>query len=467
VFTHKTSRAGAAVRLCLPALLIVAVVCGPYAAGADQSAYERARYLLGRGVLIEAVRELESHVREHPRDESAHLLLARTLIEIKRSRQAASHAMAVLRLNPDHEEARRMLTEIRLRLGRELDRSDPEAVLDYARLSAQPETYDRAERYYRLYFELTDQPAVRREFAEMLSWAGRYEFAAQEFEHYLSEVPGDLDAWQKLGRVYNSLSRFDDAAETFRLCLARRPDDTELQLDLARALTWSGREQEARALLRAVHRRAPRYEEPLLQLAFIARISGELDDAHALYSQILAVNPENAEALHWVAELERGPDLAINRLEKRLLSEPDDRAARMELVTLYIADGRLGAAVRELDEAVARDQQDTEARERLDALRQREGEEVAGRLAQLGVYRDPDVSRRIEVCRAWLERHPDDHRTRLRLAELLAAKGDRKAAVEALEAVAMAGDNRLIEETLTRLRLAVERDTADNRQHPR
>ncbi len=446
------------------ALTVVVLAVGSFAA-TEPTGYERAQSLLERGVVFEAIRELENFVAANANHIDARMLLARTLTEVKRGRRAAEEAAHVLRIDPGHAEAQRLLTETRIELGRSLDRDDPVAVLDYARLCARPETYERAETYYKLYFELADNPAVRLEFANMLSWAGRHEEAVRQFRGYLAFAPEDIDARRSLGRVYNAMARFDEAVVELTYCLERRPDDIEIKLDLARALSWSGHERDAQGLLRDVRRQAPNYDAPLLLLAAIARIQGRQQEEYNLYLKVLEISPDNVEARSRVTELESGSNLKIAELRARLEKSPDDLPLRWELVALYERDEQHGEAIRELEEIAARAPFDSESRARLQAIRAEEGARVLARLeaikAMMGEERRAEIAR----CTEWLASNPADARTREVLSELLLADGRYEDSVDQLE-VLLASDaaDAHIREKLARAQARLELSKTEARR---
>ncbi len=446
-------------------LVVLALALGGVSASAQSNAYESAEALLARGVVFEAIHELEGFVAANPNNVDARMLLANTLLRVKRGRRAAEEAVQVLRLNPDNEDAQRLLTQTRIELGRALDRDDPVAVLDYARLCARPETYERAESYYKRYFELDDSPAVRVEFARMLSWAGRYEESVRQFRKYLAFAPEDIDARWALGRVYNAMARFAEAVTELTYCAERRPDDIEVKLDLARALSWSGRELEAKALLEELRRQAPNYDAPLVLLASIARMQGRQKEEYTLYRKVLETNPSNAEARKRVAELESGSNLKIADLRERLEHNPDDLATRWELVDLYEKEDQVGDAIRELEQIAGYAPFDSESRARLQAIRAAEGARVLACLATIKGKRGEERQYEIERCTEWLSTNPDDALTRLKLCDLLLAAGRDDDAVPHLEILAASGStDPRVQERLGRAHVRIELSKAEARR---
>lgn len=412
-----------------------------------RGSYERALELLEKGVIFEAIHELELFVDANPDHEASRMELARTLHRVKRDRRTAEEAANVLRINPNNAEARRLLTRIRIKLGRDLDRTDPAAVLDYARLCTRPETYDRAADFYRLYLELDDDALVHMEFGKMLYWAERYDEARNHLETYLAYKPDDVNIRRLLGRILAALSDFDGAVEEYRLCLEGRPDDMDTQLDLARALMWNGQEAEAEQMLREIHRRSAEYDTPLILLASIARIQGRVQDEYDMYKVVLATNPDNAEARKRVKELEQGNRLPIAICLDRLSDYPEDTETRRRLVGLYLSEERYGEAIPHLQELNTAIPYDAEILAELRHAREEEGRRAMVQVTAFQARKAEERRAEVLGLETWLRDNPNDYRGRVRLADLLMENQDYVAAIAHLEILEsmMPSDGRISE----------------------
>jgi tetratricopeptide (TPR) repeat protein len=415
------------------ALCMGLIVATGGSASERRGSYELALELLEQGVVFEAIHELELFVEGHPDHEMARLQLARSLHRVKRERRTAEEAAHVLRINPDNAEARRLLTRIRIKLGRELDRADPVAVLDYARLCSRPETYDRAADFYRLYLELDDDPLVHMEFAKMLYWAERYIDAKRHLETYLLSKPDDMEMRCLLGRICGAMADFDEAVEQYRRCLSVRPDEIDIQLELARALMWNGQEEEAQALLNKIRERSAEYDTPLLLLASIARVQGRIQEEYDLYRAVLEKRPENEIARARVEALETGSMLAVAVCQNQLLEAPEDAVTRRRLVDIYLSEERYGEAIPHLEELNAQNPGDLESVAELRLAREEEGRRA---MAAVLAFHDSEKAartREIEQIQAWVVGNPNDYKSRSRLADLMLESMDYAAAVEQLE----------------------------------
>ncbi len=419
--------------------------------------YERAIGLLQEGILFEAVHELERFIVSHPDHEEARMLLARSLYRLKRDSRAAEEVSQVVRINPDNTEARRLLMRIRLEIGQRLDRSSYTDVLQYARLCAIPESYERAAEHYRLALALKAEPMLHLEFARMLSWAGHFEESAYQYELFLKGNPEHAEALREVGRIYNSLGQFKQAALAFERCLAQSPGHVEARMDLARAWLWGGQEDQAAQLLEELARSNASGDAPMMLLASLARMQSRVLDEHAWLERVLALNPANTEAQSRLKELSSGPLLEIERLRQGLASQPGDTAARGRLADLYIAEGRFADAVSQLKQIQQSDPGNTGILHRLQAVRAEEKRLVE---AQINAHRQRDeMARQQEMAslRQWLERNGTDLKSRLRLADLYAESGDLVEALAQLEwLLQVAPENGQLAQSVDRLRALQE-----------
>jgi tetratricopeptide (TPR) repeat protein len=424
---------------------VLLAVCG----GATDrgGSLERALDLLDQGVIFEAIHELELFVEDNPDHEAARMELARTLHRVKRDRRTAEEAANVLRINPNNAEARRLLTRIRIKLGRDLDRTDPAAVLDYARLCSRPETYGRAADFYRLYLDLDDDPLVHMEFGKMLYWAERYEEARKHLETYLDYKPDDVDIRRQLGRILAALGDFESAVEQYRLCLEGRPNDMDTQLDLARALMWNGQETEAETMLKEINRRSAEYDTPLILLASIARIQGRVQREYELYKAVLEANPENAEARKRVDELEQGNHLPIAICLDRLNDYPEDTDTRRKLIELLFSEERYGESIPHLHELNMMIPYDADTLAKLRFAREEEGRRAMVQVDAFQERKAEERGKEITGLETWLRDNPNDFRGRVTLADLLMDNRDYVAAIAHLEILEsmMPSDGRITE----------------------
>ena len=391
---------------------------------ASAEKFPRAVELLNRGVYFEAASLLEKYVAENPTHEAANLQFAKALYHLKRHNQAAHRAAEVLRINPDNREAKRLLTQLRITLGRELDATNPEAVLAYAKLCKHTDSYGRAGAFYERYLVFRPRDvAARLELARMLSWAGRFERSAHHYEQYVAEVGAEAVAEVHLefARVLNSAGRFSEAAGYLEAALEVEPDRVDVLLDLARSYWWSG-DRDGQIEL---YRRAVSVEtESLEDLGFLVRIARKLnwtDSEYMLYERILALDPKDRAAAEGKSAYDDSEAIETLRLRKLVAGSPEEPALRRTLIKHFIRREQIGEAMGELKYLSKSDPIYIELRAEVEKLRRK----VGGRTVALLKGMEAEVRERerddIAACSAWLETHPLDLRTRSLLAYYLSA----------------------------------------------
>ncbi len=408
-------------------------------AAASWTHMERAQYLYDQGIVFEAIRELEAHVQRFPEDVAAHFMLGQLQEEVGHSERAAWSLTRVLQLDAGHRAAQRLLVRIRNNLGRTLDRTDPEAVLRYARICARPGSYDRAAAHYRLALSLEDSTAVQLEFAKMLYWAGAYEESAQRYDLVLGRNPASLPIQREAARVYLALGDFERAIAVLENNIRLAPEHIPAQLELVRALIWAGRLEEAEALLATVLQREPSGVEAQMVRGLLAEAQHELLRAHALYAAVLEREPEHLEAKARMAAMREGDRLKMARLRQQAEKAPDDAEVYLVLAALYDQHDQLGAAIDLLTEANRRLPEQEEIFRALRRLREKDLQQVRTRIAGFQASRERQHAQERETAEAWLEQNPDDRQMRLKLARLLVTSGQYAAAQEHLRYLLSAG----------------------------
>ena len=95
---------------------------------------------------------------------------------------------------------------------------------------------------------------------------------------------------------------------------------------------------------------------PSLQIGLQHHQAGRLREAEAIYRQILAANPNDVDALHFlglIAHQTNHPDAAVRLLERALQIQPDRHDIHNNLGNIYRETGQLERAVASFDRAVS------------------------------------------------------------------------------------------------------------------
>jgi tetratricopeptide (TPR) repeat protein len=397
-------------------------LCSVDAAEKFQGRFSHAVYLLNNGIYFEAAALLEHYIEEHPDHEAAHLQLAKALFHLKRHSESARLAAEVLRLNPANRDAKRLLTQLRITLGRELDTTDPKAILVYAELCKHTDAYGRAAAFYERYMVYRPKDdATRLELARLLSWSGRYERSAHHYYIYLEKYPKNFTARHEIGRVLNSAGRFSEAIVFLGQCLEDQPENLKLILDMAQATWWGGKADGHTDLLRQAVNMNTNKLADLNFLVGIARKMNWPDAEYILYERILDLHPDDRIAAANKEAYDDAQTIKTLHIRKRVVQNPDDPELRTELIQHLIEQEDLGEALGELNRLSRNDPVRIELNAAVEKLRRRVG------LRSMGLLKDTKEDVRgqqaeyIAACRDWLKKHPDDQRTRGLLAYYLSA----------------------------------------------
>jgi tetratricopeptide (TPR) repeat protein len=175
-----------------------------------------------------------------------------------------------------------------------------------------------------------------------LERAGRAAEAEAAYARLLQRWPNHPDSWYNLAVLQRRAGRFDQALASYAQALAHgisRPEEVHLNRGVIFA-DCLRRDREALQELRAALALNPHYAPALFNLANLMTDLGERDAAIAAYEQLLAVDPQSAEALARYADLKRaaGPDDPIVDRLRQAIARPGATAA--DRASLGFALGR-------------------------------------------------------------------------------------------------------------------------------
>ena len=392
-------------------------------ANQSEGRYPHAVRLLNSGVYFEAAAILEEFLLTHPDHEAGKLHLARALYHLKRNRESSLQAAEVLRLNPENREAKRLLTQLRIALGRELDTQNLDAVVSYARLCMHTDSYGRAAAFFERYLlKRPEDQQARLELAEMLHWSARYERSAFHYQIYLEEETEDLDARSDYAKVLNAAGHFSQAVIQLEHCLQATPGDRKLQFALARACWWSDQIDGRKPLfLQVVETEATTIEDLNFQVS-VARKLNWPDVEYRLYEKILALDPAHRKAAEGKNTFDETHTIETLRLRKLVAGDPENPDTRRNLIKHFIDHEKLAEAMNELKYLPRHDSVRVELGAEVEKLRRQVGKRTVAMLNSMKKEVRGNEESAIAASRDWLENHPDDQRTRGLLAYRLSAE---------------------------------------------
>lgn len=259
---------------------------------------------------------------------------------------------------------------------------------------------------------------------EVALWLGNNELeeglfseAREYFEAVLELRPNNLEALHGLAKSAAGEGDDDEALRLFGRILALEKDHLPASLVMAQQASSKGDHHGAWELLKRVLAQNPEHREAkALALPILKRLAASAFDerATAWWEQVLALDPEDAEALKALAKgaarRALAPTEAARAFEDVLKADPQDVEARVFLAQQALDGGQVEEAKRHLDMP--------------GVLQHPTGAVLSGQIA----LRAGDHATALSLFEGVLAAHPADPKAMLGLAELaLAQKNYREA----------------------------------------
>src|SRR5262249_13214412 len=127
--------------------------------------------------------------------------------------------------------------------------------------------------------------------------------AIRELTELLKEDPGMLVVRRTRAVAYETAGQYEAAVRDLRSLEKEGALTAEDSVVLGDSLRLAGHAQEAIAVLRATADKNPRFSQPWLSLAAIFVTQNKLADAAAAYERVLAIAPDQIEALRGLGDL--------------------------------------------------------------------------------------------------------------------------------------------------------------------
>lgn len=165
--------------------------------------------------------------------------------------------------------------------------------------------------------------------------ANKFEAAVGDFQKAVSVDPSSVKAHEGLAWAYYGAKDFAKAADEADRRLALAPDDGSWHTAWATIVRDApGREEEALATVRQWADEAPSDQAAQLLLGRLLGDAGDLTGARRVLNALLALAPENVDALRALASIERFdqhyPD-ALALLERAAALQPHDEGLQQDL----------------------------------------------------------------------------------------------------------------------------------------
>lgn len=372
------------------------------------------RYYLLSGDMEKAAEMANAVLEKHPKDASARVLRAAVVFRKGDETRALDEVKAVLSEQPGNAEAAQLASVI-YQKQRNLERAmstlaesiekNPKDVgtrQQLARLYASQKDIEKAEQLLREIVAIEPQKISHRTtLAVFLNQTNQLDEAEQVLREAVQAEPSDsqrmlllaeflanrrgfdqaerelkkaIDADGKaaslqfaLGSLYEKNGTADKAAEVYRGLIddyGTKPDGLQARTALGEVRFRQGRFDEANQLASEVLKENARDNRALLLKGRVAMQKGDAVSAISSFRSVLKDQPESPDVLTLLADahaMNREPELAREHFHKASEANPRNVATRVRYAQFLAASGDHGAALKEVDRALAVDGEDVGA----------------------------------------------------------------------------------------------------------
>jgi tetratricopeptide (TPR) repeat protein len=203
-----------------------------------------------------------------------------------------------------------------------------------------------------------DDSTSHHALAQLYLQTGRVMDAETSLRSALDYNPGNAYAYQTYGRLEETRARPDDAERLYRLAIRLEPDEPAFPVSLAELLRGRGRVPEAQQILgrlagsNAADLRVVRAYTSLLAA------QNRIDEARAVFEKAVKIAPRNADLrvsyADFLGKQHRERD-AENQYKSAIDASASNVFAHHGLAALYLSQGKLPQAERELTTAIKAD----------------------------------------------------------------------------------------------------------------
>ena len=243
--------------------------------------------LLAGGDLTGARQAASQAIAAEPSLVPAHVLLGRIDYHTHRYSAAVESVQAALRLDPQHAEAKRLLTEIAAVVSG--------GVKIFDRRVGKNELPLVAEILKAALLLSPGNTALRLSYGKVLLSLGQHQAAHDEFTRIVEQVPDDSLPYVHLAATLLKLERVDEAGQALRTALSlNKVKPPQVWFDYGNALLGMEEPDLARDAFAHAALLAPADLEILRQWAATAQLVGRFNEAETAARQALALQPDDA-----------------------------------------------------------------------------------------------------------------------------------------------------------------------------
>jgi len=316
--------------------------CGLSAVARRDKYLARGKAYLEKQDYSRAIIEFKNAATAMPKDADIYYQLGMAYTDARDFRPALAAFRRAVALNPNHVQARLRIAQMMA------STSDQKLVQD-------------AENQLRT---LAESSSASSEILNTLGFTelklGDTEGAVRSFERSLAQAPGELSAYVMLARAKLLEKDTKSAEEALKKACDQLPKSPDAHRLLGEFYVDQTRLSEAGDQFRRALELDARNGPALMNLARIQLASGDKQTAEQSFKRLTTFDGYKSTYATFLFQ-EGQRDLALREFERLARENPNDRAARTNLIIAYRAQGRLSDVDRVLAEALKKNPKDTQA----------------------------------------------------------------------------------------------------------
>ncbi len=315
-----------------------------------------------------ALREYRAAVENDPTSPLLRLRLATLLVRTGALAAALEHCQAVVDLQPDSIEARLLLAGILSALNRQDDAAaqyarviesrarQPGSVPLPGRALRQARPHGRRRRDARQLIALNPQSVLGFYYlGRVNAAANRYDKAEYYYREALKRSPHSELILMDLATLFELQKQYARAIELYKQVLAANPNSALVRKRLGGLYIGQKKLDEALLQFHALEQIETDPEETRIKIALIYFEKGEYDRAATELNLVLAAEPDNDRVRYYVGAVYTETKEYTKAAELFEKIKPDSEYyvdARIQMAAMYQRQGKLDAALREVEHAI-------------------------------------------------------------------------------------------------------------------
>ena len=184
---------------------------------------------------------------------------------------------------------------------------------------------------------------------------GDYPSAMESFKTIQEAEPWNIPNKLKMAIIFHNLGKLDHAEEIHRNLLEKNPNFADVHHHLGLSLMGQGKTAEAAVSFKNALRINPNYVDAQVKLSITEACMGEYENSLAGLNAIIERHPGYADVHYLIGIIEgerTGHKEAIKHLEQAIQISPKFKNALVKLIIFYCQDGKIDAAMGQIEKAL-------------------------------------------------------------------------------------------------------------------